>query len=308
MNKVIFFASAALASLALYACGGGDGSQNTTSPSDNISQENNDLNESGGVEIEVIAGGTASTPTLVDPLAAHLIRESSGENYFKIRSQAGERVFIYTDLEFPLTDIEKARCGGQIPGIIKNPNDYSTMISVYNDSFEKIGGTCFEDYNLISAEDSDYIFHFDPSYGNSGYGFFATTAGGSAISRPSGLIGSPSNPRELQLDARNYLANISFFNYFKIKLNSGDKLIISTTLNTPFSGVEQARCGSINPIEPEDQFGHNANIRTYSSEYQQIIGACGEDLTFDVSVTGDYIFNFTYGGGRDDGYFVASKI
>lgn len=298
MNKQIIFLSSAIF---LTACGGGGGDDKTTGGNDNPNPSN-----PPNQNIVTIEGGSPAVPSSINNLGAHLIGQDSGKNYFKYKANSGDKVFVYAALKNPLTDTQNSRCSGVGEENRKTPSGYRTDIALYDTSLNQIDGNCGEGYIFLANQSGEYIAQFDFPTNSPGYGFFANVSSDSAISTPSGIEGNPNAPKEMSLESKNKLSEIPFFNYFKIKLNANQKIIISTKLDIPLSDQQRARCSS-SPGKGTQKSGYKTQIHVYDPIYQRLDGICGENLTFTADKNGYYIFNFEY-RQQNSGYFTASRI
>jgi hypothetical protein len=119
--------------------------------------------------------------------------------------------------------------------------------------------------------------------------------------------GSPSAPKMTSFGVRNTLLSDDFFNYFSVNAAAGQKLIVSTKLDQPLTDTQKSRCTSTGTIGTNIRAPYDTQIHVYNSKLTRIGGVCGEDLTFQFTVSGIYILHFNY-ASQSSGYFNATIL
>lgn len=106
------------------------------------------------------ASGSPSAPYQIVASSPNPIYKEVFFNHYQYALQKGEKLYISTVLNQPLSDQQKSRCSGS-PATVERPSSYDTQIHVYNSSFERVGGICGENLTFEAPESGVYIFHFD---------------------------------------------------------------------------------------------------------------------------------------------------
>ena len=119
--------------------------------------------------------------------------------------------------------------------------------------------------------------------------------------------GSPSAPKMISFGVRNTLLSDDFFNYFSVNAAAGQKLIVSTKLNQPLTDTQKSRCNSTGTNGTKNPAPYDTQIHVYDSKLTRLGGICGEDLTFQFTVSGIYILHFNY-ASQSSGYFNAAIL
>ena len=117
--------------------------------------------------------------------------------------------------------------------------------------------------------------------------------------------GSPGAPKMISFGVRNTLLSDDFFNYFSVNAATGQKLIVSTKLNQPLTDQQKSRCGGGGTGTTPSAYV--TQIHVYDSKLTRLGGVCGEDLTFQFTVSGIYILHFNY-ASQSSGYFNAAIL
>ncbi len=290
--------------VALYSCGGGGSTSSIPEPNNGNSGIDNPVVEPPN-ESEIIPGGPPDSPALLLLNSEHEISTNSFYNYFSYTGKKDELLIIHTTLSSPLSDTEKSRCSSNL-GSGTNPSPYDTQIHVYDMNMDRLGGRCGEDLMYNFPEDGEYILKFE--YPTNGPGIFraASIIGQSSVNQPYGEPGTPSNPAEINLDGPNLLSSEVFYNYYRVEVNTGDKLLLDTALDNPLTTQQLSRCAS-SPGTGETRSSYETQIHIYDSNFNRIGGVCGEELNFEFSDSGVYIIHFSY-AAQSSGVFYAALI
>ena len=94
--------------------------------------------------------------------------ENTFYNYYATSANEGDKIFINTALNTPLSAQQKSRCSGN-PGTGTSPSSYDTQIHVYDSYLNRVGGVCGEDFVFIVPVTGWYIFHFSFAQQSAGY-------------------------------------------------------------------------------------------------------------------------------------------
>ncbi|MCX2983383.1 hypothetical protein EYC98_21190 [Halieaceae bacterium IMCC14734] len=244
------------------------------------------------------ANGTPSMPFVLSLGTPNPLLREKIYNYYSYGAKENEKLIIHAELDEPMNDTEKARCGAS-PGSGTTASTYDTQIHVYDDALSRIGGICGENLVFSFSEAGDYIIQFDYPTNAPGNAYVASILGSSAISDPTGEIGTPSVPANLEPGVEHPISANTFYNYFQYQAGTNERIILQAILDTPLSGQQKARC-SANP-------GYDTQIRVYDANMDLVGLVCGETLDFTFPETGTYIFQFSY-AAQSAGYFVAAIV
>ena len=279
-------------------CGGGSSDTSTGSSTTNNPNLNNP-------ESFALSGGTPSSPVTLSLTKKNEINNNPFYNYFKYFAEKNEKIIISANLTIPLTDQQHARCSSNL-GTGNIASSFETQIHIYDKSLNRISGICGDKITYIAPSAGEIIVNFEFPY--NGYGFFnvASVRGDSAITAPSGDLGTPNAPKQLATSAENQLNANSFYNYYKFTIEKNKKLIINTQLNQPLSDQQKRRC-SANDGRGVIPSSYDTQIHIYNRFYERVDGICGENLTFIAPETGTYIINFSF-GTQSAGIFYVDQI
>lgn len=109
--------------------------------------------------------------------------------------------------------------------------------------------------------------------------------------------GRISSPTTLQPSKMYEISNDRAQNNFVYNANDGEIAIIHVVLNTPHTSSQRSACSRAGE-KPSAGF----DIHVYDLNRVEIGGTCREELLFSFPSTGNYSFEFDYGGVRS-GYF-----
>jgi len=243
--------------------------------------------------------GSPSSPRKINTLIDNYISSNTHFNYFQYSGQAGERLIVHAQLNYPLSDQQKSRCSS-------NPSSYDTQIIVYSSDFELLHLACAEDIDFILASSGTYIVYFNYPSNAPGIVNAVSVLGDSAITSPYGADGSPGSPKQIDTTAGNITTSNTFYNYYQYTAQAGDRLVIQVELDNPLSTQQKSRCAS-NPATAERPSSYDTQIHVYDSSFERAGGVCGEDLEFIFPQVGTYIFHFSY-ASQSAGVFYAAHL
>lgn len=290
MKPAILF-SAFIINLTLAACGG---SSNDETNSTNVNSPNTTPVTSS------IQGGTPNAPATMVMNKQHKILSNQFYNYFKYKGIKNEKVIIHVSLDYPLSDRRRSHC--------QSNSDRDTDISVYNSNDKRIILKCGEDLSLIIPEDGTYTFHFDYSaVGGAGYFNVTSVIKNSAITAPSGVLGTPSSPKPLNTSKNNPITSNTFLNYYKVTAKKNDSLILNVSLSHPLSDIQRGRCRGY-PGTGSRPSRTNTQIHVYDPQYNRVDGMCGDKMTFSFPENGTYILHFDYPADQSAGSYVNAAL
>lgn len=278
MGQVVLTLAAVLAG----GCGGGGGSDSSSGTQGPTVPP---------VTTAPIAGGTVGAPVALRLNAEHEIAAIAANNYFSYSGVAGEKLILHAQLSPAMTDTEKSRCAS-------NPDAYPTQIHVYDSGMTRVGGVCGEGLGFTIPRDGVYVFNMQFT-SHTGVLDVASLKGDSAVTAPVGKAGQPSAPATVSLSSPNPLSSNTFYNFYRLSVNQGDRVLVDVALDVPLSAQQRARCAS-NP-------GYDTRVEVYDSTLAPVSGVCGEGLTFVAPQTGTYILHFAY-GQQSRGYFNAAVV
>ena len=195
--------------------------------------------------------------------------------------------------------MEKSRCAS-------NQTAYPNQTNMYDRSLNRLEGVCGEDLIANFSDDTEFLLNFSYPDHAPGYGFMTKVLGDAAITAPTGVLGSPSNPMDVALESKNKIYSNTFLNYRKVYLRAGEKMTISTNLDQPLSAQQRSRCAS-NPGGGNHASSYDTQVHIYSSSFERVDGVCGENMVFSAKKSDYYILHFAF-AKQSVGYFEVSKL
>ncbi|MCB1704621.1 MAG: hypothetical protein KDI17_07155 [Halioglobus sp.] len=249
--------------------------------------------------------GAPDSPNPMSFSTTNQVSANSFFNYYHYTAQKNERIIIHTALSTPLSTTQKSRCASS-PGTGQTPSNYDTQIHVYNENMARVDGICGENLTFITPETGQYLFQFEYPTNSPGVFYIASVMGSSAVNTPTGTAGSPNNPKTLLPGTQNPISKNTFYNYYKLTVSAGARLIINVQLDEPLSTIQKSRCSSNLGTGPIPS-SYDTQIHVYNENMVRVDGICGENLDFIVPAAGTYILHFSY-ATQSAGYVNAAVI
>lgn len=280
MNKSLI-ATLLTTVLMLSACGGGGSSSSST--------DTGNTGNTGNTGGNTTVGGTLANPTTIEINKKYSLVTNNYYNYFAYSGQDEDTIFLKANYDLPFTTQQRSRCSANW----KNEPTFK----IYDNKGGEITGECTDNLIFKLPESQPLVFQLVSANRGNGELFTTVVHGDSAISNPTGISRSPSNPAAIV--NINQLNQNSFYNYFKYSGKAGETINISVLLDSPLTAQQKSRCSASGGYGASS---YSTGLKLYDDSYNEQIGVCGTELKYTFNSDGTYILGFNFeGAGNNNG-------
>ncbi|WP_417656687.1 hypothetical protein [Pseudidiomarina aestuarii] len=245
---------------------------------------------------EIVEGGTRGTPADLSLSIKNKIATDSVNNYFKINLDMGDRLYIYSVLDLPLSGRWLEQCV------------YASSNADLGINIDGKANAC--GYSLAyTAEAAESItVHFDFPDGHSGYAYADIVKTNQRIAGAyTGKGSKPSTPTLVKLNERHAISRESFYNFYAIEGNKSQTIVMTSYLDDSIGERLEAWCPTM-----YRGFSATRSGRAYGFSLNEEDYSCSRVAEFTFPEDGTYYLHARYFDHYDPvapigGYFIVEQ-